>query len=192
MFPCDSASGPCKMEKELFWVVWFSCRKANGLSWIGEKRPFWDYLQECPVVSQVCQTCASAVSSVTYIFFILSRNLYCGVFCCFLANYLNTFSNVILTITFPTTHAHTQTKPHKHTHMERAVTILCCQSMNRWWCLEQRLCNRMCCYLEILSPGFGLTCPMRENGGEGPRSDPHGCLPHWQLMKGVEIWTDHV
>ena len=75
VFPFDSASATSKTEKELFQVMWFGCRRANGLSWIGKRKPFWEYVQEHPVISRTRQTCTSAVSPVTYIFFILSGNL---------------------------------------------------------------------------------------------------------------------
>lgn len=36
----DSASGPSKMEKGLFWVLWFGCRKANGWAALAKEGHF--------------------------------------------------------------------------------------------------------------------------------------------------------
>lgn len=65
------------------------------------------------------------------------------------------------------THEHKQIKPLVHTDMERANTILYCQSMSGWWCMKQWQCNRMCYYLGIIFPRFGLASPMSENGKKG-------------------------
>lgn len=70
IFQFSSASGSSKMEKGLFQVMWFGCRRANDLSWIGKRKPFWGYLQEYPVkshTSNICSCCFSCDLRVSHL-----------------------------------------------------------------------------------------------------------------------------
>lgn len=88
-------------------------------------------------------------------------------------------------------HGHKQTKPLVHTQVGRASTIPCCQSMNRWWCMKQWQCNRMCYYLGIISLDLALPAPWIKMGRRAWR-DSAGFSSHRELMKEVEVWADRV